>query len=101
MPYDVDVIAEPTTCPSRGLAVLGIIGIKPLLLLPHLVLLFFVTMIYGIVVWVGYWAVLFTGRLPEGIQRFIVGYQRWAVRVVLWDAGIVDQYPPFGVADDR
>lgn len=101
MPYDVDVVAEPTTSPSRGLAVLGIIGIKPLLLLPHLILLFFVTMIYGLVVWVGYWAVLFTGRLPEGIQGFIVGYQRWAVRVVLWDAGIVDQYPPFGIADDR
>lgn len=93
--YDVDVTAKPSAYSSRGLAVLGILGIKWLLLLPHLILLCFVTMIWGLVVWVGYWIVLFTGRMPDRLREFIVGYQRWMVRLVLWNAGVVDQYPPF------
>ena len=95
--YLVDVVAESQGRNSRLLAVLGIIGLKGLLLIPHVFVLLFVSIAWSFVVWIGYWAVLFTGRLPDGFHAFIVGVQRWSVRVSLWYAGAVDGYPPFSL----
>ena len=97
----VDVTVDPAPRNSRMLALFGILGIKWVLLIPHLILLLFITMIWGFVVWIGYWVVLFAGRMPNGLREFMVGYQRWMVRVVLWNAGVVDKYPPFTVASEN
>lgn len=91
------VITEPTLQRSRGLAVAGIFFfVKALLLIPHLIVLYFVFIVAGIAGWFAYWAILFTGKYPEGIFDFVVGSIRWSMRTSAWIFSLTDEYPPFG-----
>lgn len=50
------------------------------------------------VAWIiGFFAVLFTGRWPEGLRRFVVGVEYWYIRVNAWYQLLADPYPPFGI----
>jgi hypothetical protein len=81
------------------LAALGIFFfLKGLLLLPHLVVLYFLGIIQVVVAWFAFWAVLFTGRYPKGVFDFVVGISKWQARVTLWLCGVVDRYPPFSTS---
>ncbi len=44
----------------------------------------------------GWFAVVFTGRWPEGLRSFVLGWLRWAFRVSGYLWLITDDYPPFG-----
>lgn len=97
-PYPVDVTTELPARSSRLLAVLGILfGLKALVLLPSLVVLYFVQIAALIGAWFGYWIVLFTGRMPEGLHTFLTGSVRWSARTTAWLYGLTDSYPPFSL----
>ena len=55
----------------------------------------------GIAVWVvvliGFFAVLFTGRWPAGLREFVLGFARWWVRVEAYILLLTDEYPPFSL----
>jgi hypothetical protein len=72
--------------------------IKWFLAIPHYIVLCFL-MIAAIVCWIGAWfAILFTGRYPQGLFDFIVGVQRWGLRVEAYAFLLItDQYPPFSL----
>ena len=43
-------------------------------------------------------AVVVTGRWPEGLWDFLVGYLRWTLRVNAYALLLTDRYPPFSLA---
>jgi hypothetical protein len=49
------------------------------------------------------WAVLsilFTQRIGAHTFNYLVGLQRWSVRLLAYQASLVDEYPPFSFSDD-
>jgi hypothetical protein len=98
--YPIRASAEVPATNSRLLALIGIIFLKLLLLLPHLIVLYFLQIAAFVVAWVGYWVILFTGRLPDGIHGFITGVQRWNFRINGWLFSLTDRYPPFTLGGD-
>jgi len=96
--YPVDARTPVNEKPSAGWAVAGIFVFpKAICAVPHLFLLWFVTIAAIVVTWVGYLVTLFTGRFPTGMQDFIAGTMQWWARVLSWFLGLTDEYPPFGV----
>lgn len=98
--YPATLWAEKPVAPSRMMAVLLILLIKFLLVIPHLLVLTFYSLVALIVAWIGHWIVLLTGNLPPGFHSFVLGYLRWTWRVNAWLYGIVDAYPPFAAEAD-
>ena len=72
--------------------------VKWLLAIPHyivLVFLFIAAFFCEVIAW---FAILFTGRYPRGLFDFVLGVQRWGLRVgaYMWLL-ITDRYPPFSL----
>jgi hypothetical protein len=68
-----------------------------LLAIPHLVVLVFVGLAAWIAWLLAFFAVLFTGKWPAGLHRFVVGYLRWSLRVNAYFFLLTDEYPPFSL----
>ena len=72
--------------------------VKWLLALPHYVVLFFLVIAMFFVTIVAWFAILFTGRYPKGLFDFVVGVNRWNLRVSAYAFLLTtDQYPPFSL----
>ena len=46
---------------------------------------------------IAWFAILFTKRYPESLFRFVVGVNRWQVRVNAYSNLLRDEYPPFSM----
>jgi Domain of unknown function (DUF4389) len=70
-----------------------------LLAIPHYIVLFFLDIAAFVVVIIAWFAILFTGRYPQGMFRFVEGVVRWNNRVIGYALTLVtDRYPPFRLA---
>lgn len=76
----------------------GTVAFRFLLVIPVAIFLAVVAFAASVVGLLGFFAVLFTGRWPEGMRRFIVGTFRLGVRVYAYAYLLVDEYPPFSVS---
>lgn len=47
---------------------------------------------------IGWFAILFTGRYPDGLRSLVLFFVRWRVRASAYVALLRDEYPPFGDA---
>lgn len=98
--YPAGIISNEGPGPrSRLIGFLGVsLFLKSIAILPHMIVLMFVILAAVIATWVGYLAVIFTGRLPDGIFNFTLGSARWSVRISAWLYSLTDEYPPFRMA---
>lgn len=71
--------------------------VKWFLAIPHYVALMFVFLGAAVVWFLSFWAVLFTGRYPEGMRDYMVGVMRWFNRVNAYVNLMTDEYPPFSL----
>jgi Domain of unknown function (DUF4389) len=70
--------------------------VKWFLAIPHYIVLFFLAIGAVVAVIVAWFAIIFTGRYPENLFRFVVGVIRWSNRVSAYAFLLVtDKYPPF------
>jgi hypothetical protein len=77
----------------------GLPLIKWLLAIPHYIVLFFLFIGAFFAVFGAWLAILFTGRYPRGIFRFVEGVIRWHNRVIGYAFALVtDRYPPFSLS---
>ncbi|MGH9090096.1 MAG: DUF4389 domain-containing protein [Acidimicrobiales bacterium] len=74
--------------------------IRIVLVIPQIVVLFFVSIAVFFVVVYGWFAVLFLGRFPEPAASFVVRFLRWELRVSAYTYLMTDRYPPFNGDDD-
>jgi hypothetical protein len=73
--------------------------VKWLLVIPHFIVLVFLWIAAVVVVVLAWFAILFTGRYPLGMFRFVEGVLRWGQRVIAYAFLLVtDSYPPFRLA---
>jgi len=90
------VVDDTSPRPTPGAALLRIVtGLPSALVLMLLCAL-------GVFVWL--WAalsILFTRRIGPGAFDYLVGLQRWSVRLLAYQACLVDEYPPFSFSDSK
>jgi hypothetical protein len=94
--YPVQVDAERQDEYNRGLPL-----IKWLLAIPHYLVLFFLSIGVFFAKIIAFFAVLITGRYPEGIFNFVTGVLRWSWNVSAYVFLLTDRYPPFALDQDR
>ena len=76
--------------------------VKWLLAIPHYIVLAFLWLAAVVVVIVAWFAILFTGRYPQGMFEFVEGVIRWHNRVVGYAFMLVtDRYPPFSLSQSE
>jgi hypothetical protein len=75
------------------------VGLRIILAIPQLICLAFARYAVLIVLVIGWFCALFTGRLPDSIARFLTGYQQWEIRLSAYLLLLTDAYPPFGLRD--
>ena len=74
--------------------------VKWFLAIPHLIVLCFLGIAAVICVIIAWFAILFTGRYPKGLFNFVVGVERWSLRVTAYCFILTtDIYPPFRLGD--
>ena len=74
------------------------VGLRFLWVIPIALFAALVGIAATVVVFIAFFAVLFTGRWPEGMRRFVIGAGRLSVRANAYAYLLVDEYPPFATA---
>jgi hypothetical protein len=84
--YDVEFVEERSRLTTF---------FRLLLVIPLWIMGFFIAIAAYFCVWIAWFAILFTGRYPEGLYNFVAKSVRFGGRVQSYQALAVDPYPPF------
>ena len=82
---------------SRGELILRTLFGAIYIAIPHFFLIIFVSIWSGILSFLTFWAVLFSGKFPRGWFDFQVKFMNWSQRVNAVMSNLIDGYPAFGV----
>lgn len=100
--YPVSVDAPYPNKLSRGLLLAKVFLGFFYVIIPHGIALLFYSIGVGVVTFLGFWAILFTGKFPPGMHEFVANYVRWDTRVMFYWTLLCDKYPPFtGKVEER
>jgi Domain of unknown function (DUF4389) len=92
-PYPASIEISDPSGPRDRLTV----GLRLLLVIPHVIVLLFVMLAWCITTVVAWFAILFTGDYPKGLYEFGAGVLQWRLRVEAYLLLMVDDYPPFSL----
>lgn len=92
-PYPASIEVADPVGPRDRVA----IGLRILLAIPHIIVLFFVLLAWCFTTIAAWFIILFTGDYPQGLYEFGVGALRWQLRVETYLLLMVDEYPPFSL----
>ncbi len=81
---------------SRGELLLRTIFGGIYIVIPHMFIMIFVNIWTGIVNFISWWAILFTGKYPKSMFEFMVRYLNWYMRLNATLMNMVDGYPAIG-----
>jgi hypothetical protein len=73
------------------------IALRLLYVIPHVIVLLFVLLAWGLTTIAAWVLILFTGTYPKALFDFGVGAMRWRLRVEAYVLLMVDDYPPFSL----
>jgi len=95
-PYPIALEVQDAAPQNRLFVLLRLI-----LAIPHLIILYVLSLAIAIV-WVISWvAILVTGTYPAGLLRFSIGAWRWTIRAYAYAVLLTGKYPPFSLDDDE
>jgi hypothetical protein len=66
-----------------------------LLVIPHFVIMYVLGIAAEVVAVISWFAILFTGRIPEGLANFQAMYIRYSMRTAVYYGFLREEYPPF------
>lgn len=95
MPYPVTFHADYVEQRSRLTAFFRLI-----LAIPLAIWLYLYAIAASIAVVIAWFAIVITGRYPEGLYNFVADFTRFLTRFTAYTALLSDPYPSFGGADD-
>jgi hypothetical protein len=70
---------------------------RAILVIPQILVVFFVGIAASVVLVIAWFAALFTGRVPAFATQFLTGYLRWNTRILAYAEFLTDKYPPFSL----
>src|SRR5262245_60309038 len=71
--------------------------IRVILAVPHLAILYALQIAASVLYFIATFAILFSGRYPAGMYKFVAGYLRWNAYVMGYMSHLYDGYPPFSM----
>jgi Domain of unknown function (DUF4389) len=71
-----------------------------LLVIPVAIVLYVFAIVASIAVVIAWFAIVITGRYPQGLYSFVADFVRFLTRVTAYAVLLSDPYPPFSGSDD-
>ena len=75
------------------------VGFRIILVIPHIIVLAILLVAWLVTAIIGWFAVLLSGRYPDGLWTFGEGVMRWGLRLEAYLLLLHDEYPPFSLQE--
>lgn len=97
--YPVSLKIDQPEKSSRllALATLFFLIPKAIILIPHIIVMYFLGIVVLIIGMFAQVVVLFTGKYPTGPFKIVKGIMQWQMRINCYFFGLTDKYPPFSL----
>lgn len=68
---------------------------RPILAIPHFVVLFLLAIVAIVCIVIAWFAIVFTGRFPQGLYNVVTKYHRYSVATSAYAYLLTERFPPF------
>jgi hypothetical protein len=75
------------------------VGLRLIYAIPHIIIVAVLVLAALVCALISWFAIVFTGQMPEGLAGFIRNVVRWWTRVEAYTLLMRDEYPPFSLSE--
>ncbi len=93
--FRLPLVPTPTFTLGKGWGIMWEPSAGMPMTIPHLIVLYFISIAGFFILFLSWWAILFIGRYPRVFFDFVTWWFRWSVRVYAYSYLVTDKYPPF------